>query len=113
MPLEIDRAGDVPGAVDLRPALRTSGLFSPNFDESKLLLQLRITHDLGAQRLATGRDYLDNRLHSTLGSAGNRFFCNVCLAHGCSRRPVGDAARARIPDLSASHSEAATAAIDT
>jgi len=79
MPLQIDRSGNVPGAVDLRPAMRTSGLFGPNFDEPKFLLQLRITHDLGAQRFATGRDYLNNRLHSILGSAGNRFVCNVCF----------------------------------
>src|ERR1700756_1655588 len=107
MPLQIDRSGNVPGAVDFCPAMRTSGLFSPNFDEPKFLLQLRITHNLGAQRLATGRDYLNDRLHSTLGSAGNRFFCNASLALDCNRRPVGDAARARIPDPSASHSEAA------
>ena len=79
MPFQIDRSGDVPGAVDLRPAVRATGLFGPNFDEPKFLLQLRITHNLGAQRLATGRDYLNHRLHSTLGSAGNRFLCNVCL----------------------------------
>jgi hypothetical protein len=79
MPFQIDRARNVPRAVDLRPTVRTSGLFGPNFDETKFPLQLRITHDLGAQRFATGRDYLNNSLHSTLGSAGNQFFCNVCL----------------------------------
>ena len=63
MPLQIDRSGNVPGAVYLCPAMRTSGLFGPNFDEPKFLLQLRITHDLGAQRFATGRDYLDHGLH--------------------------------------------------
>ena len=79
MPLQIDRSGDVPGAMYLSPTVRTSGLFGPNFDETKFPLQLRITHDLGAQRFATGRDYLNNSLHSTLGSAGNQFFCNVRL----------------------------------
>ena len=79
MPLQIDRTRNVPGAVYLRPTVRTSGLFGPNFDETKFPLQLRITHDLGAQRFATGRDYLNNSLHSTLGSAGNRFFCNSSL----------------------------------
>ena len=79
MPLQIDRSGNVPGAVYLRPAVRTSGLFGPNFDEPKFPLQLRIIHDLVAQRFATGRDYLNNRLHSTLGSAGNQSFCNASL----------------------------------
>jgi hypothetical protein len=66
MPLQIDRARNVPGAVYLCPTVRTSGLFGPNFDETKFPLQLRITHNLGAQRFATGRDYLNNRLHSML-----------------------------------------------
>jgi hypothetical protein len=79
MPLQIDRARNVPGAVYLRPTVRTSGLFGPNFDEPKFPLQLRITHNLGAQRFATGRDYLNNSLHSTLGSTRNRSLCNVCF----------------------------------
>ena len=63
MPLQIDRARNVPGAVYLCPTVRTSGLFGPNFDEPKFPLQLRITHDLGAQRFATARHDLDHGLH--------------------------------------------------
>src|SRR4029077_3074509 len=66
MPLQINRSGNVPGAMDLRPTVWTSGLFGPNFDESEFPLQLRIIHDLCAQRFAPGRDYLNNRLHSAL-----------------------------------------------
>jgi len=94
MPLEVDCTRNVPGAVYLRPTMRTTGLLGPNFDEAKFPLQLWITNNLGAQRFATGGDYLNNRLHSTLGAAGNRFFCNASLTSGCSCRPVGDALRA-------------------
>ena len=94
MPLQIDRSGNIPGAMYFRPTMRTSGLFGPDFDEPKFPLQLRITHNFVAQRFASGRDYLNNGLHSTLGSAGNRFFCNASLTSGCSCRPVGDALRA-------------------
>src|SRR5437867_3326458 len=93
MPLQIDRSGNIPGAMYFRPTMRTSGLFGPDFDEPKFPLQLRITHNFVAQRFASGRDYLNNGLHSTLGSAGNRFFCNASLTSGCSCRPVGDALR--------------------
>ena len=63
MPLQIDRARNVPGAVYLCPTVRTSGLFGPNFDESKFPFQLRIIHDLVAQRFATARYDLDHGLH--------------------------------------------------
>src|SRR6266568_5919497 len=65
MPLQIDRARNVPGAVDLRPAVRASGLFGPNLDEPKFRLQLGIMHNLVAQRFATLCYDLDHRLHFT------------------------------------------------
>jgi hypothetical protein len=79
MPLQINRARNIPRAVDLRPTMRTSGLFGPDFDKAKFPLQLRIIHDLVAQRFATLCYHLDHRLHSRLDSAGNRSLCNVCL----------------------------------
>ena len=65
MPLQINRSGDVPGAMYLRPTMRTSWLFGPNLDEPEFSLQLWIIHDLVAQRFAPGRDDLNNRLHFT------------------------------------------------
>ena len=79
MPLQIDRARNVPRALYLRPAVRTSGLFGPNLDEPKFRLQLGIIHNLVAQRFATLCYDLDHRLHSRLDSAGNQSVCNVCL----------------------------------
>ncbi len=79
MPLQIDRARNVPRAVYLRPPVRTSGLFGPDFDKAKFPLQLGIIHNLVAQRFATLCYDLDHRLHSRLDSAGNHSLCNVCL----------------------------------
>jgi len=63
MPLQIDRTRNVPRAVYLCPTVRTSGLLGPNFDETKFPLQLRIIHDLVAQRFTTARYDLDHGLH--------------------------------------------------
>ena len=84
MPLQINRSGNVPGAVDFGPAMRTSGLFGPNLDEPKFPLQLRIIHDLVPQRFATARYDLNDRLHSRLGSAGNQFFCNASFSESAA-----------------------------
>ena len=65
MPLEIDRARNVPRAVYLRPTMRASGLFGPNLDELKFRLQLGIIHNLVAQRFATLCYDLDHCLHFT------------------------------------------------
>ena len=68
VPLQIDRAMGILGAVDLGPAVRASGLFRPDFDEAKFLIQLRIAHDLVAQGAAAGRDHLNHRLHPRVDS---------------------------------------------
>ena len=65
MPLQINRSGNISGAMYLRPTMRTAGLFRPDLDKAKFPLQLWIIHDLVAQRFASGRDYLNNRLHFT------------------------------------------------
>ena len=48
VPLQINRAMGIVGAVDLGPAMRASGLFCPDFNEAKFLFQERISHDLVA-----------------------------------------------------------------
>src|SRR2546423_1603957 len=63
MPFEIDRAMKIARAMNFRPAMRPAGLFRPDFLELEFPLKLRIAHDLAAQRSATGRDHLDDRLH--------------------------------------------------
>ena len=63
VPFQIDRAVKIARAMDFRPTVRTAGLFRPDFDEVKFLLQSRIAHDLTAQRPAPGRDDLNHRLH--------------------------------------------------
>src|SRR5438876_941123 len=63
MPFEIDRAMKIAPTVDFRPAVRTPRLLGPGFDEAELFFQLRIARDLTAQRSASGRDHLDDRLH--------------------------------------------------
>jgi hypothetical protein len=91
VPLQINRAMGIVGAVDLGPAVRASGLFGPDFNEAKFLIQLRIAHDFVAQRSAPGRDHLNHRLHDPLRFSSDDYFCNACLL--CSRRPLGDAMR--------------------
>jgi hypothetical protein len=63
MPLQINGAVKVPRAMDLRPTMRPAGLLRPDFDEAELSIQLRIAHDLVAQRTAAGRNDLNYRLH--------------------------------------------------
>ena len=63
VPFQIDRAVKIARAMDFRPTVRTAGLFRPDFDEVKFLLQFRIAHDLTAQRSAPCRDHLDHGLH--------------------------------------------------
>ena len=91
MPLQVDRAMRIVGAVDLGPAVRASGLFGPDFDEAKFLIQLRIAHDFVAQRSASGRDHLNHRLHGLLRFSSDDSFCNACLepARPCAAAPFG------------------------
>jgi len=63
VPFEIDRAVSIAGAVNLRPSVRPAGLFRPNLDELKFSIQLRVAHNLAAQRSAARRDHLDHGLH--------------------------------------------------
>jgi hypothetical protein len=63
MPFEIDGTVKIPGAVDLRPTVRSARLFRPNFDETEFSLQLRVAHDFIAERSATSCDHLNHRLH--------------------------------------------------
>ena len=63
VPLQIDRAVLVARTVNFCPAVRPARLFRPDFDKAELLLQLRIAHDLAAQRSAPGRDHMDHGLH--------------------------------------------------
>ena len=67
VPFQIDGAVRILCAVDLGPAVRSRRLFGPDFNKAKFLLQLRIAHDLVAQRAASCRDDLNHRLH--------RLFC--------------------------------------
>src|ERR1700686_1359351 len=53
-----------PRAVDFCPAMRTAGTLMLGRDELEFFLELRIAHDLVAQRPAPGRDDLDHCLHS-------------------------------------------------
>lgn len=48
MPFQVNRTVNILGAVYFRPAMRTSGLFRPDFNEAKFLFQERISHDLVA-----------------------------------------------------------------
>ena len=63
VPFQVDRAVKIPGAVNFRPTMRPSRLFRPNFFEFEFPLQLRIPHDLAAQRSAPGRDHMNHGLH--------------------------------------------------
>jgi len=63
VPFQIDRPVSVAGAMKFRPAVRPSRLFSPNLDELEFFIQLRIAHDLAAQRSAPARDHMDHGLH--------------------------------------------------
>jgi hypothetical protein len=81
MPLEIDGPVKVSCAADFCPAVGSTGLFRPDFDEAELPLQLGIAHDLVAQRAATARNHLDHRLHSVVRFDGNSVFATgVCGA---------------------------------
>ena len=64
MPFQIDSPVKVARAVYFRPAMGTPGLFRPNLDEVESFLELRIAHNLVAERAAPRRDYLNDSLHS-------------------------------------------------
>ena len=68
VPFEVDHAVGFTRAVDFRPAMRTTGTLMLAWDKPEFFLELRIAHDLVAQRSASGRDDLNHRLHS-LGSS--------------------------------------------
>jgi len=63
VPFQIDCAVHISRAVDLGPSMRPARLFRPDLNETEFLLELRIAHDLAAQRAPTRRDHLDHRLH--------------------------------------------------
>ena len=63
VPFEIDRAVNIPRAMNLGPTVRAPGLFGPGFNKAEFFLQLRIARNLAAQRSAPGRDHLDHGLH--------------------------------------------------
>src|SRR5436190_1723890 len=71
-------------AVDLGPAVRAPGLFRPGFDEPKLLLELRVVHDLAAHRSALVRHDLNDSLHSVVRFDASSHFAMV----GTDRRAV-------------------------
>ena len=80
VPLQVDRAAKITGAMNLGPALCPPRLFGPHLDEAKLLFQLRITHDFGAQGTAPGGDDLNEGLHlSLLGSPTGSGFAMICF----------------------------------
>jgi len=45
MPLQINCSVNISSAVYLSPAVRTTRLLVPDFDETEFFLQLRIAHD--------------------------------------------------------------------
>lgn len=63
MPFEIDRAMSIAGAAKFRPTVWPPRLFGPNLDELEFSIQLRVAHNLAAQRSAPRRDHLDHGLH--------------------------------------------------
>jgi hypothetical protein len=66
VPFQVNRAVDIIRTMNLGPTVRARGLFRPDLDEMEFLLQLRIAHDLVAQRTASCRDDLNHRLHFLL-----------------------------------------------
>src|SRR5205085_9747792 len=64
VPFEVDHAVGFTRAVDFRPAMRTAGTLMLGWDKLEFFLELRIAHDLVAQRTAPCRDDVDYRLHS-------------------------------------------------
>src|SRR5205823_3835230 len=82
VPFQVDGAVQIARAVNFGPAMRASGLFGPDFDESKLRFQLRITHDLRPQRPAAGSDHVNDRLHFSLGSVPLKLL--QCFVSPCS-----------------------------
>jgi hypothetical protein len=68
VPLEIDRAMNIAGAMNFCPTMRSTGLLSPHLDEAELFLELRIAHDFVPQRSTPGRDYLNHCLHLLVGT---------------------------------------------
>ena len=63
MPFEIDHAMGFAGTVDFRPAMRTARPLMFGRHQSEFPLELRIAHDLVAQRSVAARDDLNHRLH--------------------------------------------------
>src|SRR5688572_20045138 len=63
VPFEIDHAVRFASAVNLRPAVRTPRALMFGRNELEFLFELRIAHDLVAQRSASGGDDMDDGLH--------------------------------------------------
>jgi len=63
VPFQVNRTPQVTRTVKFRPAMRPARLLRPYFLELKFSVELRIAHDLAAQRSAPGRDHLDHGLH--------------------------------------------------
>jgi len=68
MPFEIDHAMGFAGAVDFCPAMRTARPLVFGRHQSEFPLELRIAHDLVAQRSVAARDDLNHRLHRLVGT---------------------------------------------
>ena len=85
VPFEVDRAVQISRAVNLGPAMRTSRLLGPNFLELEFSFELRIAHDLAAQRSPSCRDHLDHGLHSVVRFNCTAIFAIILLASRESR----------------------------
>jgi hypothetical protein len=79
VPFQIDHAMRFACAMNFGPTMWTPRPLVLCRYELKFPLELRIAHDLVAQRSASAGDYLDHCLHCALGSAGNQLFGNACL----------------------------------
>ncbi len=72
VPFQIDCAVRIVRAVDFGPAMWAGGLFGPDFDEAKFLLELRIAHDFVPQRPPPCRDDLNHGLHLLFSESPRR-----------------------------------------
>ena len=73
VPLQVDRSMNIASTVYFRPAMRTAGLFMPDFDKTEFFFQLLIAHDFVPQGSGPGRAYLNYGLHSLLSFSRKPF----------------------------------------
>jgi hypothetical protein len=99
VPFEVNHAVGFARAVNFRPAMRTARSLMFGRYEFEFPFELRIAHDLVAQRSPSARDYLNHCLHSTLTFNRKSVSLQCLFRTAVVVVAMGDAMRTRLYPL--------------